>query len=283
MHRLEEGGGPSSILSVPWPGGNYWEDPESILEAVVLCPLCIKDTEHVLARNGSFPRWIPPPQGPPNERRLSKIFRKRCSRCRVTFSLLPDFIVKGHRYRCVLIVDRLWDCLNGASCRSREFLERNSIPYVTDEPSDLPQTCWSDLLDDVRTQPGYQLQARWVTRFSARALAAVPRLMVACIAVGHDLRDYAWSFSDLTLAPAQSWALALALFLWSALRGQPGPCKTELELLVRYLLADPPAGPSHNRRRAPGLAPSYDGRAVPGRSPPPGRVSQEVQDDTARV
>ena len=113
------------------------------------------------------------------------------SRCRVTFSLLPEFIVKRHRYRCVLIFDRLWDCLNGVSCRSREFMERHSIPYAspTDEPSELPKTCWSDLLDSVRTRPGYQLQALWVTRFSARAQAAVPRLMMACIAIGRDLRD----------------------------------------------------------------------------------------------
>lgn len=255
-----------SILSVHWSGGNYWEDPESILDTVVLCPLCLRDQiESALARNGSYPRWIPPPEGsPPADRHLSKIFRKRCSRCKVAFSLLPDFMLKKHRYRCALVVDRLWDCLNGGSCRSREFLERHSIPHPTEEP----EMCWTDLLDSIRTQPGYQLQARWITRFSARAVAAVPRLMIACIAVGRDLREYAWSFSDLGSAPAQSWPIALALFLWSALRGNPSPCKRELELLVRYLVADPPPGPSHKGRRASSLASSYDGLAVSGRAPP---------------
>lgn len=252
-----------SILSVPgYTGYSYIADPESILALVVLCPLCLRDdVEHRLARNGRYPRHIPTDRGAGEP---GWIYRKRCSRCRVSFALLPDFIPMGLRYPCLLVADWLWAALQGTSCRSRAFLERHRIPCPAEESE---HYSWTYLLDFERTQPGYQTLARWVTRFSARALTAVPTLMTACIALGCDLKAEAERFSGLVLAPARAFPIAVALLLWSALRGTGKPLESELESLVHYLLWHP--RPSQERRRARPWASRYAGLAVTGRAPPP--------------
>lgn len=252
-----------SILSVPgYTGYSYLDDPESILALVVLCPLCLcGEVEHQLVRDGGYPRWIPTTGG---QSTLGRIYRKWCSRCGVSFSLLPDFIPKGLRYSCLLVADWLWEALKGTSCRSRAFLERHEVPVPDEEPGQ----SWTYLLDSARTQPGYQLLARWVTRFSARALTALPTLMTACIVLGCDLRAEADRFSGMVSAPARAFPIAVALYLWSAMRGTGEELERQLPSLVHYLLWHR-RGSSHERRRAWHRASRYDGLAVTGRAPPP--------------
>lgn len=253
---------PRTILSPPgYTGNTYLADPESILELVILCPLCIQgDVEQRLARNGGYPRWIPTSGG---QGETGYIFRKYCARCGESFSLLPDFIPKDYRYPCLLIADWLWEAMKGTSCRSRTFLERHGISCPTAGAG----MSWAEALEDEPTQPCYQLFSRWLNRFSDRALAAIPTLMTACVLLGRDLKSETERFSDMVAAPVRTYPIAVALYLWTTLRGTGAPLHAEMGPLVHYLLWHRRV-PSHERRRAPRRPSGYDGLAVTGRAPP---------------
>jgi hypothetical protein len=75
---------------------------------VVHCPLCLLVSAVTrLACNGWYPRRIPEGLGwvP------GRIYRKYCSRCKVAFSLLPDFVLPYQRYGLGLVAAWLWSWL----------------------------------------------------------------------------------------------------------------------------------------------------------------------------
>lgn len=164
--------------------------------------------------------------------------------------------------------DRVWSALHGESCRARQFLERHDIQCPTVDELD----CWSDLLDDPdhRPKPGYQLLHRWGRRAAACGQAAITGLFRAWLLCGGGLKHAAEQVSRLVDVPCSLRPLTLALLLWLALR-PPGPLQTEFTLLLRYLL-----DPSPMKRREPGRAFAYDGRARASRASPDVAADKEV-------
>ena len=89
----------------------------------------------MLARNGSYPRYIPVGR----DILLGLIYRKRCSRCKTAYSLLPSFMVPFMQYPRDLVVWWLWACLWGISSRNPKFLKKRA----TECPAAVPGTSWS--------------------------------------------------------------------------------------------------------------------------------------------
>lgn len=233
----------------------YGENPAAILDRVVFCPLCVRDAVNcVLAHNGHYQRWIPVGVG----KVRSRIYRKRCARCRVSFSLLPDFVVRSHRYSRGLMASWLGWCLKGASSRCRAFFQEQGIAH----PQPEPLTAWSDLLDAERTRPGYQLLCRWVRSFALRALRVLPTLLAACLFLGANLKQVAERLGGFRAVPPRAWPLVVALGLFWVLQehqgtGSPPPWEHLLWDLVGYLTSRP-LPPSHKLRRASGGRVIYD-------------------------
>lgn len=245
------------ILSVSGPDSKtYLANPLAILVLVVLCPLCLLESvEQVLAKNGSYPRWIP--NG--SRRVLGRIFRKYCSRCRVSFSLLPEFLLPRQRHRLGLVAAWLWEWLQGTSARCRDFYLRHGIKCP--EPDD--RMCWSDLLDQpgLRTRPGYQLLYWWAERFSQRAARLVPELRDAVEGLTGMARTAGealagWRVPEAGRSLAHAWIAWEALWRHGSTRGELDP-REAFAQLVRFLARDP-LPRSHPVRLASGNAVTYD-------------------------
>ncbi len=256
------------ILSIPDLDDKvYVANPFQILLLVIFCPLCLADSvERKLACDGGYSRWIP--VGGAVE--AGWIFRKYCARCDTSFSLIPEFVLCYRQYGRTLVSAWLWACLLGTPSRCRSFLEDQGIWFPR---CDAPGS-WSDLLDDQRTHPGYQLLCHWTRLFSRQSQRAIPALLGAFIALRCDFqRDLAEPLALLTRVPVRAYALGLALGLWRAVReasdpfGQSVGLQAALPSLVEHLVVG--CGPaSHGLRRAfPGVL-RYDGSSQGGRSPP---------------
>lgn len=236
------------ILSVPASDGkSYLENPERVRDQVVWCPVCrARGIAVRLARNGWYPRSIPLR---PGDRRGGKIFRKFCSRCRVSFSLLPEFLLRRQRYRLALVAAWLWAWLCGASSRCRDFYRIQGIRFA-----EASRMAWSDWLDqpDQRTRPGYQLLHRWVDVFTHRARQQMSELVAAAYEVGARLEEPS--------SPFRANPLGLAWLHWEALvrAGSAGSGTNDrraaFEQLIRYLAREP----SHLARRVSGGVFAYD-------------------------
>lgn len=268
LYNAGERGSSAFILSISGIQDKaYLQTPEYALLVVVLCPLCLLEAvEQRLVRNGGYARWIP--VGCSYQR--GWIFRKYCRRCDVSFSLIPDFILRRQRYGRWLIVSWLWACLCGATSRSLAFLRQQGIRHA--EPDGF--TCWSDLLDSDRTCPGYQLLWHWFTVFSRRAQQRIPRLVEACLSLQCDFkRDVVACLQSLPYVPRRGRALAVAVGLWRAVM-QANDSDGTLVLLEDALfslvghLASESLPASHKLRRASGGRVLYDTLAVGGRPPP---------------
>ena len=233
----------------------------------------LQSRQRVLARDGSYARWIP--LG--NDRARGTIYRKYCRDCDVSFSLIPDFIVRHQRYNRPTVVGWLWTRLGGARCRSRSFL----VEHGVDHPAPEGLISWTDLLDAERTRPGYQLLSRWERVFTLRAKRSVARLVYVCIALGCDFkREVANSLSSLASVPRSARALAVALGLWRSIVQATSTCGSEVELRAAFVslvthLTFRPLPPSHRLRRAFSEAVIYDALAWSGR-PPPRATRQEA-------
>lgn len=107
------------------------------------------------------------------------IYRKRCSRCKVSFSLHPEFLLYRRQYSLTVVAAWLWAFLGGASVRCRKFLQHNGHLV-----SETPGMSWSDALDADRALPGYQLLQRWSMAFCLKAEALLPELMRSAIEIG---------------------------------------------------------------------------------------------------
>ncbi|MGE0494335.1 MAG: hypothetical protein AB7S38_34300 [Vulcanimicrobiota bacterium] len=77
----------------------------------------------------------------PGKWEVSWIYRKYCCRCRVSFSLLPQFLLRRQSYSLSLVAAWLWAWLNGASTRQREFYLSNQVEL----PAVDQKLSWSDL------------------------------------------------------------------------------------------------------------------------------------------
>lgn len=75
---------------------SYREHPAQILAVAPCCPGCGR----LLHRHGSYWRWV---YLGGNEAYRLPIFRFRCRRCRLTVSLLPDFLIPYFRYAAAVI------------------------------------------------------------------------------------------------------------------------------------------------------------------------------------
>lgn len=233
----------------------------------MFCPLCLPGgVEHRLAKNGGYGRFVPV------GRRLvwSWIHRAFCSRCRTRFSLLPAFVVAGMTYGRSLVVRWLWACLCGAGSRCRPFLRKRAVCC----PAPVELTSWSDLLEDQRSRPGYQLLCRWTRTFSARAVEALPWLLATFMYLRCDLRrDLVEPLQVLRRVRPGACGLALALGLWRATLeacrtdGSAVPLHHALPSLIDYLVAME-SDASHGLRRASGAVLDYPVTSPAGRAPP---------------
>lgn len=254
------------ILSIPGLECKaYVEDPQAVLLLVVLCPLCERQgAVRRLARNGRYRRWIPIGSG----RVAGWIYRRYCRVCKVAFSLIPDFILRGHSYSRFLVVSWLWSCLGGQSSRSRPFLVQAGIEHPAPEVG----VSWTDLLDAERTRPGYQTLSRWTRRFSARARKRVAHLVQTCIGTEVDFkRDVAECLSSLTSVPRYARALAVVVGLWRAILQTSATAPVDLyEALDSVVphLCNRVLEPSHKLRRAFSDDLIYDSMVWSGRPPP---------------
>jgi hypothetical protein len=176
------------------------------------------------------------------------IYRKRCKPCRLSFSLLPDFLLPGSCYDRHFIVAWLWAWLKGATCRSRAFLQQHGVQVADDD-----RMSWSDRLDtsdDIR--PRHQQLHRWSRIFTARAKQALPTLVAVA---GLLNARVAAGLTSVAEFPARAGSVpllqALGLFV-AAERASNTDTSVDLQRalfrLVGYLTVRPP--PSHKMRRA---------------------------------
>lgn len=249
-------------------GKAYVEHPAQILLLVLFCPLCEGgDDKRRLTLYGQYPRWIP--VGGCLE--SGCIYRRYCSRCKMAFSLIPDFILPGRTYGRSLVTAWLWACLGGVASRCEAFYRTWTIRV----PARDGHLSWSDLLDQVgqRTHPGYQLLCQWTRQFACRAQGALPSLLGCFVLLRCDFqRDLGEHLTALTRAPERAYTLGIALGLWRAVleasdpTGQAVSLEAALPSFVDYLAACDPG--SHGLRRAILRVPGYDGRTMGGRPPP---------------
>lgn len=141
-----------------------------------------------LVRNGGYARRFPEANGFAK----SLVYRKRCQRCRVNFSLLPNDMVPLHSYGLQLISDRLRATANGVGDRSQKFYVSQGL--FSDEVNDNYKPgargmAWSDRLNDRPLRPAHQLFRAWRRKWAAAAVARLRELLLACILVGCDLKS----------------------------------------------------------------------------------------------
>lgn len=110
---------------------------------------------------------------------LGTIYRKRCSKCKVSFSLHPEFLLVRRQYSLTVVAAWLWTFLGGASVRCRKFIQDHA--HLVPERSGMS---WSDVLDSDRVLPGYQILQRWSTAFCSKAERLLPELVNSAIEVG---------------------------------------------------------------------------------------------------
>lgn len=177
----------------------YAQDPEILKkhEQTASCPLCpaglSKDVR--LWNNGSYQRLFP------EESVALPIYRKLCPKCRVSFSLHPEPVLKRQRYSLTLVAAWLWAFLKGASLRDRSFLEENQVKLPVEDE----RTSWSDSLDQQRTRPGYQLLHLWSNLFCSRATQFLPELIGAAIEAGEPLLPEGWEVAEKARGLLMAW------------------------------------------------------------------------------
>jgi hypothetical protein len=204
-----------------------------------------------LVRNGDYPRLLP------LESHLVEcsICRKKCSGCRISFSLLPNDVVPLHSYGLQLISDRVRASLAGQPDKSREFYEIHELlPDEPEIPSGLKATSWSDRLNDEPPRPSPQLFSHWRRKWSAQATAWLRQLLLACLLVGADLKG---KLADRLLefygCPKSMRAVPFAIGLVSLLHGSDAALPISRTV---FLLG---CRPSHKICRAAGRPPPQYG------------------------
>jgi uncharacterized protein DUF6431 len=227
----------------------YRYDPALVRDRVSACPFCGRR----LGRNGGYSRNIP------NEATYESgvIFRMYCSSCKVSFSLIPGFILPWHSYSRKLIVEWLLERLRGTPYRSQHFLVQQNIGHT---PAD-SETSWSDMVDFERTYPGYQRFHGWTSRFSRAAQGLLGPLLAAMVWLDLDLQAVAVKVTAIQPIAAPTSPLALAMSLVYFLPPPRGPDAPQLgDVLGRVvgMLVMRRLDASHKIRRAFGDRFHYD-------------------------
>lgn len=217
----------------------YIQDPAQLVEKVHLCPICAPRYRVPLWCNGSYQRLFPGDW--PGEFIATQIFRKLCQRCRTSFSLHPEPLLKRQRYSLTLVAAWLWAFLrDGAATRSRSFLESQGVLI----PEQDPLMSWSDSLDQPgnRSRPGYQLLHHWTTLFCSRAQALLPDLVDAATTAGVGLSE-GWKVVD------RARELQIIWLHWEALVRWNSASRVETDVAFRQLVRQLAKVPSHKVRR----------------------------------
>jgi hypothetical protein len=226
----------------------YIQDPAILVEKVPFCPICAPRLRVPLWRNGSYRRLFPGEV--PGEFVAVLIYRKLCRRCRTSFSLHPEPLLKRQRYSLTLVAAWLWAFLRlGAATRCRDFFESQRI--LVPEPD--PLMSWTDTLDQPgsRSRPGYQLLHHWRVLFCSRAGVLLPHLVDAVADAGVRLSE-GWKVAERARELQIAWLHWEALACWNA----AGPVAPEgaFRQMVRQLAKIP----SHKTRREPQRRFPYD-------------------------
>lgn len=217
----------------------YLQDPAILVEKVHLCPICAPRLRVPLWRNGSYRRLFP--GDAPGEFIAVRVYRKLCQRCRTSFSLHPEPLLKRQRYSLAFVAAWLWAFLHlGATTRGRDFFESQGI--LVPDPD--PLMSWTDTLDQpgVRSRPGYQLLHRWSVLFCLRAGALLPDLVDAAADAGVRLSE-GWKVVE------RARELQIAWLHWEALAGWNAVGLVEPEVTFRQLVRQLAKVPSHKSRR----------------------------------
>lgn len=183
--------------------------------------------------------------------------RKWCERCQQSFTLMPNDVLPFHSYGVAFIGDRLIECVEGASLRSRDFYERKGLVFSAGPKTETSEgPSWSDQLEMEPLTPSHQLFHRWRKVFSWRARRWLQWLLVACVMSGCDLRTrLGESLETFGRCPENLYPLLLSAGLVGLL--QEKPVRSCMEATLQ-LICGSSVG-SHNRLRAPGRSPPYYG------------------------
>lgn len=133
---------------------SYLQNPCQVLQVERRCPEC---KTRSLARHGSYARWVYFLQ----ERQQIQVFRLRCRPCRLTVTLLPEFLLPHARYALGIVQAAVDAHLGGISCRDVAIVlsgvELPTGPSVT------------DALTWIKIAPSYQRVHAWITGAIATA------------------------------------------------------------------------------------------------------------------
>lgn len=205
-----------------------------------------------LARDGSYPRYLPVSFPPTQE----EVHRKWCSGCCTSFVLLPNDVVPNHKYGLELIWARLTASLAGLPDHSYVFYEEQGLLLgelpAEERASPTRAMSWSDRLNAEPLRPSPQLFRHWRLKWPSRAQAWLLRLLLACIHACCDLKvQLGESLKDCIDCPEGMWPLLLATGMVALL--QEESAETALPATV-FLLG---CSASHKISRVSGRPPPH--------------------------
>lgn len=147
------------ILLVPTDSFNsYRDNPRQVLQIERTCPGC---KIRSLSRHGSYSRWVYFLQ----EREQVPVFRLRCRPCRLTVTLLPEFLLPHTRYALGIVEAAIDAYLGGTSCRDAAV-----VLSGVDLPSGPSVT---DALTWLKVKPSYQRVHAWIAAVTTTSATGV--------------------------------------------------------------------------------------------------------------
>lgn len=138
---------------------SYLDNPATVLRNAWTCPLC---QTRSLSRHAAVQRWVIFAGG---VRERITIFRLRCRPCRITATLLPDFLMPFLRYAAGVVeaaVNQVF--AGGASYRAVAMAVAGAVV-----PPELAPSALTDAIEAVKPKPGYQRVSAWVARIAQQA------------------------------------------------------------------------------------------------------------------
>lgn len=141
---------------------SYLDNPALVLEIAWPCPACQMRS---LSRHAVVLRWI----YFADVRRRITVYRLRCRPCRVTATLLPDFLVPYTRYATEVVEAAAGKYL-GEAGGLRAVAMAISGTVV---PPELALSNPTDAIEMLKLKPGYQRIGAWIARIVERAAADV--------------------------------------------------------------------------------------------------------------
>lgn len=151
------------ILTVHVPSfKSYVENPLLVLEIARACPGCLVRT---LSRHGGVLRWV----YLVGDRMQITVHRLRCRACRLTVTLLPDFLLPYTRYAATVVEAAVEQYLAGAGSHRAVAVALNGAVV----PAALAPSSMTDAIEMLHLQPSYQRVHAWGARIAATAVADV--------------------------------------------------------------------------------------------------------------